>query len=150
MKIENLAEKNGMERKMFYTLQQFKGVTGVRMEIGYELEIAGRKFYGYMSGDKTIYIIDPRSGCAIESRCYDFIDYDESTAKEVIEDEIRCIKYVAKSVADQGIIERLKKKEKEKSYQLSIKAFEAFIKAEKLLEKQRVEAMRETGRSGSI
>lgn len=131
-----------MERKMFYTLQQFKGVTGVRMEIGYELEIAGRKFYGYMSGDQTIYIIDPRNGCAIASRCYDFIDYDESTAEEVMEDEVRCIEHVAKYVVDQGIIERLKEKEKEKAFQLTIKAFKTFVKAEKLLERQRVEALK--------
>lgn len=132
-----------MERKTFYTIQQLKGITGLRMESGYELEIVGRKFYGYMSADQTIYIIDPKNGCAIASRCYDFVDYDESTAKEVIEDEMRCIKNVAKYVVDQGIIERLKKKEKKKSYQLTIKAFNAFVKAETLLKKQKVEELKE-------
>lgn len=32
-----------MEKKIFYTLQQQKGVKGVRKECGYELEIATRK-----------------------------------------------------------------------------------------------------------
>lgn len=56
-----------MEKKIFYTLQQRKGVKGVRKECGYELEIATRKFYGYVSADQTVYIIDPRNGIAIMS-----------------------------------------------------------------------------------
>ena len=56
-----------MEKKIFYTLQQRKGVKGVRKECGYELEIATRKFYGYVSADQTVYIIDPRNGIAIIS-----------------------------------------------------------------------------------
>jgi len=56
-----------MEKKIFYTLKQQKGVKGVRKECGYELEIATRKFYGYVSADQTVYIIDPRNGIAIMS-----------------------------------------------------------------------------------
>ena len=43
-----------MEKKIFYTLQQQKGVKGVRKECGYELEIATRKFYSYVSADQTV------------------------------------------------------------------------------------------------
>lgn len=132
-----------MERRTFCALNKCKGIIGVQIKSGYELEIAGRKFYGYMSEDQTIYIIDPRNGLVIASCCYDFVDYDESTAQEVIEDEVQCIKYAAKRMIDQGVVEKLKKKEKKRSYKLAIKAFKAFVKAELLLEKQRVAAEKE-------
>ena len=59
------------------------------------------------------------------------------------EKEIECIKYAAKRVIEKGIFERLKEKEKKKSYKLTIKAFKAFVKAETLLEKQNAEVLKE-------
>lgn len=129
-----------MEKKIFYTLQKQKGVKGVRKECGYELEIATRKFYGYVSADQTVYIIDPRNGVAIMS-CDTVLICDDEILRE--EKEIECIKYAAKRVIEKGIFERLKKKEKKKSYKLTIKAFKAFVKAETLLEKQNVEVLKE-------
>ena len=131
-----------MEKKIFYTLQQQKGVKGVRKECGYELEIATRKFYSYVSADQTVYIIDPRNGIAIMS-CDTALICDDEILRE--EKEIECIKYVATRAIEKGIIERLKEKEKEKkkSYKLTIKAFKAFVKAETLLEKQNVEVLKE-------
>lgn len=127
-----------MEKKIFYTLQQQKGVKGVRKECGYELEIATRKFYGYVSADQTVYIIDPRNGIAIMS-CDTALICDDEILRE--EKEIECIKYVAKRAIEKGILERLK--EKKKSYKLTIKAFKAFVKAEILLEKQNAEVLKE-------
>lgn len=127
-----------MEKKIFYTLQKQKSVKGVRKECGYELEIATRKFYGYVSTDQTVYIIDPRNGIAIMS-CDTALICDDEILRE--EKEIECIKYVAKRAIEKGIIERLK--EKKKSYKLTIKAFKAFVKAETLLEKQNVEVLKE-------
>ena len=129
-----------MEKKIFYTLQQQKGVKGVRKECGYELEIATRKFYGYVSADQTVYIIDPRNGIAIMS-CDTALICDDEILRE--EKEIECIKYVAKRAIERGILERLKEKEKKKSYKLTIKAFKAFVKAEILLEKQNAEVLKE-------
>lgn len=103
-----------MEKKIFYTLQQQKGVKGVRKECGYELEIAS---------------------------CDTALICDDEILRE--EKEIECIKYVAKRAIEKGIIERLKEKEKKKSYKLTIKAFKAFVKAETLLEKQNVEVLKE-------
>lgn len=82
-----------MEKKIFYTLQKQKGIKGVRKECGYELEIATRKFYGYVSADQTVYIIDPRNGIAIMS-CDTALICDDEILRE--EKEIECIKYVAK------------------------------------------------------
>lgn len=127
-----------MEKKIFYTLQQQKGVKGVRKECGYELEIATRKFYGYVSADQTVYIIDPRNGIAIMS-CDTALICDDEILRE--EKEIECIKYVAKRAIEKGILERLK--EKKKSYKLTIKAFKVFVKAEILLEKQNAEVLKE-------
>ena len=73
-----------MERKYFYTLKKVKGIMGVQMESGYELEIATRKFYGYVSADQTTYIIDPRSGTAIMS-CRNELFYDEDTEQGEME-----------------------------------------------------------------
>lgn len=129
-----------MEKKIFYTLQQRKGVKGVRKECGYELEIATRKFYGYVSADQTVYIIDPRNRIAIMS-CDTALICDDEILRE--EKEIECIKYVAKRAIEKGIIERLKEKEKKKSYKLTIRAFKAFVKAETLLEKQNAEVLKE-------
>lgn len=129
-----------MEKKIFYTLQKQKSVKGVRKECGYELEIATRKFYGYVSADQIVYIIDPRNGIAIMS-CDTVLICDDEILRE--EKEIECIKYVAKRAIEKGIIERLKEKEKKKSYKLTIKAFKAFVKAETLLEKQNVEVLKE-------
>ena len=120
-----------MEKKIFYTMQKQKGVKGVRKECGYELEIATRKFYGYVSADQTVYIIDPRNGIAIMS-CDTALICDDEILRE--EKEIECIKYAAK---------RVKEKEKKKSYKLKIKAFKAFVKSETLLEKQNVEVLKE-------
>lgn len=98
-----------MEKKIFYTLQKQKSVKGVRKECGYELEIATRKFYGYVSADQTVYIIDPRNGIAIMS-CDTALICDDEILRE--EKEIECIKYAAKRVIEKGIFERLKEKEK--------------------------------------
>ena len=97
-----------MEKKIFYTLQQRKGVKGVRKECGYELEIATRKFYGYVSADQTVYIIDPRNGIAIMS-CDTALICDDEILRG--EKEIECIKYAAKRVIEKDIFERLKEKE---------------------------------------
>ena len=129
-----------MEKKIFYTLQKQKGVKGVRKECGYELEIETRKFYGYVSADQTVYIIDPRNGIAIMS-CDTALICDDEILRE--EKEIECIKYAAKRVIEKDIFERLKEKEKKKSYKLTIKAFKAFVKAETLLEKQNAEVLKE-------
>lgn len=130
--------KNGKENILHTT--KTKSVKGVRKECGYELEIATRKFYGYVSADQTVYIIDPRNGIAIMS-CDTALICDDEILRE--EKEIECIKYVAKRAIEKGIIERLKEKEKKKSYKLTIKAFKAFVKAETLLEKQNVEVLKE-------
>lgn len=128
------------KRKYFTHYKNKKSVKGVRKECGYELEIATRKFYGYVSADQTVYIIDPRNGIAIMS-CDTALICDDEILRE--EKEIECIKYVAKRAIEKGIIERLKEKEKKKSYKLTIKAFKAFVKAETLLEKQNVEVLKE-------
>ena len=129
-----------MKKKIFYTLQKQKGVRGVRKECGYELEIATRKFYGYVSAYKIVHIIDPRNGITIMS-CDTALICDDEILRE--EKEIECIKYAAKRVIEKGIFERLKEKEKKKSYKLTIKAFKAFVKAETFLEKQNVEVLKE-------
>lgn len=132
-----------MERKIFNTLVKRKGITSIEIQNGYELEIAGRKFYGYMNEDQRVYIIDPRNGLAIIACDYDFVDYDESTAQEVMEDEVHCITAAAKKAIDRGIIEKLKKEEKKRSYKLTIKIFKAFMKAETLMAKREAAALKE-------
>jgi len=134
-----------MEKKIFYTLQQRKGVKGVRKECGYELEIATRKFYGYVSADQTTYIIDPRSGAAIMS-CRNELFYDEDTEQGEMEREITCIKYAAKRVIEKGLVEELNKRRMKKSYKLAIKVFKTYVKAETLMKKQNVEALKEYAR----
>ena len=134
-----------MERKYFYTLKKVKGIMGVQMESGYELEIATRKFYGYVSADQTTYIIDPRSGVAIMS-CRNELFYDEDTVQGETEKEITCIKYAAKRAIEKGVVEELNKRKMKKSYRLAIKAFKAYVKAETLMKKQNVEALKEYAR----
>lgn len=111
-----------MEKKIFYTLQKQKSVKGVRKECGYELEIATKKFYGYVSADQTVYIIDPRNGIAIMS-CDTALICDDEILRE--EKEIECIKYVAKRAIEKGIIERLKEKRKEKIVQADNKSIQS-------------------------
>lgn len=134
-----------MERKYFYTLKKVKGIMGVQMESGYELEIATRKFYGYVSADQTTYIIDPRSGVAIMS-CRNELFYDEDTEQGEMEKEITCIKYAAKRVIKKGLVEELNKRRMKKSYKLAIKTFKTYVKAETLMKKQNVEALKEYAR----
>lgn len=134
------------KRKYFTHSSNKKGVKGVRKECGYELEIATRKFYGYVSADQTVYIIDPRNGIAIMS-CDTALICDDEILRE--EKEIECIKYVAKRAIEKDILVRLKEKEKKKSYKLTIKAFKAFVKAETLLEKQNAEVLKELAKEES-
>lgn len=116
-----------MKRKMFYTLMRKSGIVGVKEQEGYELEIAGRKFFGYIDTDQQIHIIDPRNGLSIA--------YDD-TAEEIIIDEVQTIKEAAKKAIDNGIIDRLKIFERKRSYKLTMKAFRTYVKAELLMEKQ--------------
>lgn len=134
-----------VERKYFYTLKKVKGIMGVQMESGYELEIATQKFYGYVRADQTTYIIDPRSGTAIMS-CRNELFYDEDEERGEMEKEITCIKYAAKRVIEKGLVEELNKRRMKKSYKLAIKAFKTYVKAETLMKKQNVEALKEYAR----
>ena len=115
-----------MERKYFYTLKKIKGIVGVQMESGYELEIATQKFYGYVSADQTVYIIDPRNGVAIMS-CDTALICDDEILRE--EKEIECIKYAAKRVIEKGIFERLKEKRKERIIQTDNKSIQNVCKS---------------------
>ena len=63
-----------------------------------------------------------------------------------MEREITCIKYAAKRVIEKGLVEELNKRRMKKSYKLAIKAFKTYVKAETLMKKQNVEALKEYAR----
>lgn len=117
-----------VERKYFYTLKKVKGIMGVQMESGYELEIATQKFYGYVSADQTTYIIDPRSGAAIMS-CRNELFYDEDEKRGEMEKEIACIKYAAKRAIEKGVVEELNKRKRKKIIQISDKSIQNVCKS---------------------
>lgn len=55
-----------MKRKLFYTMQKWKGskIIGIEEKDGFEFEFMNEKLYGYAEDDHA-YIIDPETGMSI-------------------------------------------------------------------------------------
>lgn len=55
-----------MKRKLFYTMQKWKGskIIGIEEKDGFEFEFMSEKLYGYVEDDH-VYIVDPKTGMSI-------------------------------------------------------------------------------------
>lgn len=118
-----------IKRKIFYSVIQIDGITGIRKQDGYELQIDGKKFNAYYSMIyRRAYILDDKNGIALQ--IYDVgWNEDELDELEIIEK--------AKEKFIQGENFRIwKEKRYNKSYRLTVKMFKAYKRAEKLREKQ--------------
>lgn len=125
-----------IKRKIFYSVIQADGITGIRKQDGYELKIDGEKLNAYHSmRDDRVYILDPKNGIALQT-----YDVDES------EDELSEIELIEKAkekLLQSETLSRWKEKRDNKSYRLLGRMFEAYKRAESLREKQKEFAYRE-------
>lgn len=125
-----------IKRKIFYSVIQADGITGIRKQDGYELKIDGEKFNAYHSmRDDRVYILDPKNGIALQ-----IYDVDES------EDELSEIELIEKAkerLLQSETLSRWKEKRDNESYRLLGRMFEAYKRAESLREKQKEFAYRE-------
>ena len=70
-----------IKRKIFYSVIQADGITGIRKQDGYELQIDGETFNAYHSmRDDRIYILDPKNGIALQ-----IYDVDENEDELLLE-----------------------------------------------------------------
>ncbi len=125
-----------IKRKIFYSVIRADGITGIKEQNGYELQIDGETFNAYHSmRDSRVYIIDPKNGLALQ-----IYDVDES------EDELSEIKLIEKAkekLLQSETLSRWKEKRDNESYRLLGKMFKAYKKAESLREKQKEAKYRE-------
>lgn len=125
-----------IKRKIFYSVIQADGVTGIKKQDGYELQIDGEKFNAYHSmRDSRVYIIDPKNGVALQ-----ICDVDES------EDELSEIELIEKAkekLLQSETLSRWKEKRDNESYRLLERMFKAYKRAESLREKQKEFVCRE-------
>ena len=125
-----------IKRKIFYSVIQADGITGIRKQDGYELKIDGEKLNAYHSmRDDRVYILDQKNGIALQT-----YDVDES------EDELSEIELIEKAkekLLQSETLSRWKEKRDNESYRLLGRMFEAYKRAESLREKQKEFAYRE-------
>lgn len=125
-----------IKRKIFYSVIQADGITGIRKQDGYELQIDGETFNAYHSmRDDRVYILDPKNGIALQ-----IYDADES------EDELSEIELIEKAkekLLQSETLSRWKKKRDNESYRLLERMFKAYKRAESLREKQKEFVCRE-------
>jgi hydroxymethylpyrimidine pyrophosphatase-like HAD family hydrolase len=123
-----------IQRKMFYSIVQKENITGLKKQDGYEILVDGVKFNAYVSEiDRNVYILDPKNGIAV------FVYRDNNWTLEHHE-------YVEKAKDEfikRGVFEKWNEKRNKESYQLTIKIFNAYKKAESLLVQQRELVQRE-------
>lgn len=120
-----------MKRKTFYSMFEYKGVTGVKKREGYEISAYGMKFNAYKSTEGIVHIVEPKTGLSIFKKdCYDetretndFVGTYEYiiAAKEEFE----------KRNLEARILELMKTEE----YQTLTRIFEAYKKGKRLEEK---------------
>ncbi len=125
-----------IKRKIFYSVIRADGITGIKEQNGYELQIDGETFNAYHSmRDSRVYIIDPKNGVALQ-----IYDVDES------EDELSEIKLIEKAkekLLQSQTLSGWKEKRDNKSYRLLGRMFKTYKRAESLREKQKEAEYRE-------
>lgn len=125
-----------IKRKIFYSVIKADGITGIRKQDGYELQIDGETFNAYHSmRDDRVYILDPKNGIALQ-----IYDADES------EDELSEIELIEKAkekLLQSETLSRWKEKRDNESYRLLERIFKAYKRAESLREKQKELVCRE-------
>lgn len=125
-----------IKRKIFYSVIQADGITGIKKQDGYELKIDGETFNAYHSmRNGRVYILDPKNGIALQ-----IYDVDES------EDELSEIELIEKAkekLLQSETLSRWKEKRDNESYRLLERMFKAYKRAESLREKQKEFVCRE-------
>lgn len=125
-----------IKRKIFYSVIQADGITGIKKQDGYELQIDGEKFNAYHSmRDSRVYIIDPKNGVALQ-----ICDVDE---REDELSEIELIEKAKEKLLQSETLSRWKEKRDNESYRLLERMFKAYKRAESLREKQKELVCRE-------
>ena len=125
------------KKKMFYSVIQADGITGIRKQDGYELQIDGETFNAYHSmRDDRIYILDPKNGIALQ-----IYDVDENEDELLL--EIDLIEKAKEKLLQSETLSRWKEKRDNESYRLLERMFKAYKRAESLREKQKELVCRE-------
>lgn len=119
-----------MERKVFYTLIHKGYSTGIEQKDGYEFEISGKKFYGYINNESCkAYIIDPETGRSI----YNYPTVDEYQG-------INVMKYtIDRLMEDTYILEAFESKKSTPKYELMKEIFKSFLYGAELEERLKTE-----------
>ena len=126
-----------IKRKIFYSVIQADGITGIRKQDGYELQIDGETFNAYHSmRDDRIYILDPKNGIALQ-----IYDVDENEDELLL--EIDPIEKAKEKLFFFFTLSRWKEKRDNESYRLLERMFKAYKRAESLREKQKELVCRE-------
>ncbi|MDE7445906.1 MAG: hypothetical protein K2N15_09450 [Lachnospiraceae bacterium] len=119
-----------IQRKIFYSVIQVDGIVGIRKQDGYELKIDGEIFNAYIR-DGRVYILDPKSGIALQ--IYD-TDEVENASSEM---NFELIDKAKEKLMQSETLKRWKEKRDNESYRLAVKMFKAYKRAESLREKQK-------------
>lgn len=126
-----------IKRKIFYSVIQVDGITGIRKQDGYELQIDGETFNAYHSmRDDRIYILDPKNGIALQ-----IYDVDENEDELLL--EIDLIEKAKEKLLQSETLSRWKEKRDNESCRLLERMFKAYKRAESLREKQKELVCRE-------
>ena len=126
-----------IKRKIFYSVIQADGITGIRKQDGYELQIDGETFNAYHSmRDDRIYILDPKNGIALQ-----IYDVDENEDELLL--EIDLIEKAKEKLLQSETLSRWKENRDNESYRLLERMFKAYKRAESLREKQKELVCRE-------
>ena len=126
-----------IKRKIFYSVIQADGITGIRKQDGYELQIDGETFNAYHSmRDDRIYILDPKNGIALH-----IYHVDENEDELLL--EIDLIEKAKEKLLQSETLSRWKEKRDNESYRLLERMFKAYKRAESLREKQKELVCRE-------
>lgn len=120
-----------IKRKIFYSVIQADGITGIKKQDGYEFKIDGETFNAYHSmRDDRIYILDPKNGIALQ-----IYDVDENEDELLL--EIDLIEKAKEKLLQSETLSRWKEKRDNESYRLLERMFKAYKRAESLREKQK-------------
>lgn len=125
-----------IKRKIFYSLvtDSVSGVSGLKKQDGYEINIDGIKFDAYKNKDYgRVYILDPKNGLAVFIHNCDMQNLPQ----------IELIEKAKEEFVKKGVFKNWKAIKEKESYKLTNKIFAAYKKAESLREKQKDAVQRE-------
>ena len=108
-----------MKRIQFYTLIRKDSKTIAELKSGFEMDICGMTFYGYVDDSQVAYIIVPEAGCYIPG--FYHVGFPGETEEEIL----MSVKEKAETgIAQQKMLKRFIELRKTQKYQEAVSLFE--------------------------